>query len=159
MKKMIAAFAVLAATALNSSALILHTKVTQGDIEGVEHNGAALYKRIPYAEAPVGELRWKAPVPKAPWQGVYKADEWGARPPQPAAPGQDGGMSEDCLYLSVTTPANITSWLSLRKEGNAWKIVGRAPLENLARRYASPPREQPADQPGQKNQTGNATKI
>lgn len=108
MKKMIAAFAVLAATALNSSALILHTKVTQGDIEGVEHNGAALYKRIPYAEAPVGELRWKAPVPKAPWQGVYKADEWGARPPQPAAPGQDGGMSEDCLYLSVTTPAKST---------------------------------------------------
>ena len=54
MKKMIAAFAVLAATALNSSALILQTKVAQGDIEGVEHNGAALYKRIPYAEAPVG---------------------------------------------------------------------------------------------------------
>lgn len=108
MKKMIAAFALLAATALNSSALILQTKVAQGDIEGVEHNGAALYKRIPYAEAPVGELRWKAPVPKAPWQGVYKADEWGARPPQPAAPGQDGGMSEDCLYLSVTTPAKST---------------------------------------------------
>jgi len=108
MKKMIAAFALLAATALNSSALILQTKVAQGDIEGVEHNGAALYKRIPYAEAPLGELRWKAPVPKAPWQGVYKADEWGARPPQPAAPGQDGGMSEDCLYLSVTTPAKST---------------------------------------------------
>ena len=68
-------------------------------------------------------------------------------------------VGPDAAIASVTTPANITSWLSLRKEGNAWKIVGRAPLENLARRYASPPREQPADQPGQKNQTGNATKI
>ncbi len=88
MKKMIAAFAVLAATALNSSALILHTKVAQGDIEGVEHNGAALYKRIPYAEAPVGELRWKAPVPKAPWQGVYKADEWVPVRLSPQLPGR-----------------------------------------------------------------------
>ena len=58
-------------------------------------------------------------------------------------------VGPDAAIASVTTPANITSWLSPRKEGNAWKIVGRAPLENLARRYASP-REQPADQPGQK---------
>ncbi len=47
-------------------------------------------------------------------------------------------VGPDAAIASVTTPANITSWLSLRKEGNAWKIVGRAPLENLARRYASP---------------------
>jgi FKBP-type peptidyl-prolyl cis-trans isomerase FkpA len=47
--------------------------VEQGEIEGVEHEGFALYKGIPYAEAPVGNLRWKAPVSKKPWKGVFKA--------------------------------------------------------------------------------------
>lgn len=91
-----------------SQAQLLRTTVSQGEIEGVNENGFALYKNIPYAEAPVGNLRWKAPVPKAPWKGVYKADQWGARPPQIADPNQGGAdipMSEDCLYLSVQTPA------------------------------------------------------
>jgi len=89
-------------------AQILRTTVGQGEIEGVESNGFALYRGIPYAEAPVGNLRWKAPVPKAKWQGVYRADRWGDRPPQPIDPNQNGGelgMSEDCLYLSIETPA------------------------------------------------------
>ena len=77
-KLMIAAMA--AAMAFNAQALITRTTVQQGEIEGVEHEGAALYKKIPYAEAPVGELRWKAPVPKKAWTGVYYADEWGNRP-------------------------------------------------------------------------------
>lgn len=109
-KLMIAAMA--AAMAFNAQALITRTTVQQGEIEGVEHEGAALYKKIPYAEAPVGELRWKAPVPKKAWTGVYKADEWGNRPPQPIDPNQGGKglpMSEDCLYLSVTTPATSAS--------------------------------------------------
>lgn len=74
--------AAIAAMTLNqgADALILRTHVAQGEIEGVEHEGAALYKNIPYAEPPVGELRWKAPVPKKPWTGVYKADKWGNRP-------------------------------------------------------------------------------
>lgn len=100
------------AVSLSAEALVLRTTVEQGEIVGVEHEGAALYKRIPYAEAPVGDLRWKAPVPKKSWEGVYNADEWGARPPQPIDPNQGGAglpMSEDCLYLSVTTPAASTA--------------------------------------------------
>ena len=111
MKKLIIA-AMAAAMAFNAQALITRTTVQQGEIEGVEHEGAALYKKIPYAEAPVGELRWKAPVPKKAWTGVYYADEWGNRPPQPIDPNQGGKglpMSEDCLYLSVTTPATSAS--------------------------------------------------
>ena len=91
-----------------ANAQLLRTTVEQGEIEGVEHEGFALYKGIPYAEAPVGNLRWKAPVSKKPWKGVFKADKWGDRPPQPIDPNQNGGelgMSEDCLYLSVETPA------------------------------------------------------
>jgi len=82
---------------------ILKTKVAQGEIEGVLHNGSALYKAIPYAEPPVGDLRWKAPVPKAPWQGVYKADDFAKMPVQ--GTNDWSKASEDCLYLSVQTPA------------------------------------------------------
>jgi para-nitrobenzyl esterase len=59
-----------------ANAQLLRTTVEQGEIEGVEHEGFALYKGIPYAEAPVGNLRWKAPVSKKPWKGVFKADKW-----------------------------------------------------------------------------------
>ena len=98
----------LLAIETSATAQLLRTNVAQGEIEGVSRNGHALYMNIPYAEAPIGNLRWKAPVPKKPWTGVYKADKWGNRPPQPTDPNQNGNeipMSEDCLYLSVETPA------------------------------------------------------
>lgn len=102
-------FAIVAlGMAMTANAQLLRTHVAQGEIEGELFEGFALYKAIPYAEAPVGNLRWKAPVPKAPWQGVYKAEKWGDRPIQTVDPNQNGGdlgMSEDCLYLSVETPA------------------------------------------------------
>lgn len=94
--------------AVPGNAQILKTTVAQGEIEGELHEGFALYKAIPYAEPPVGNLRWKAPVPKAPWKGTYKAKSWGGRPYQTADQNQNGNgsqMSEDCLYLSVETPA------------------------------------------------------
>ncbi len=90
------------------NAQLLRTTVAQGEIEGELFEGFALYRAIPYAEAPVGNLRWKNPVPKAPWQGVYKAEKWGGRPWQKIDPNQNGNdipCSEDCLYLSVETPA------------------------------------------------------
>ena len=105
MKKTFVTAMVAMSVAFAAEAQLLRTTVAQGEIEGVLHEGHALYKKIPYAEAPVGELRWKAPVSKSPWEGVYKADEWGARPPQSAQGGNYEGMSEDCLYLSVETPA------------------------------------------------------
>lgn len=99
---------VMAISAIGLNAQILRTSCEQGEIEGELHNGYALYKAIPYAEAPVGDLRWHAPVKKAPWQGVYKAKNWADRPMQPNAPSPDGKqqpVSEDCLYLSVATAA------------------------------------------------------
>lgn len=89
-------------------AQIQRTTVAQGEIEGEVKDGYALYMAIPYAEAPVGDLRWKAPVPKKAWQGVYKAEKWGNRPFQNTDPNQTGNeipMNEDCLYLCVQTPA------------------------------------------------------
>src|SRR5574344_537822 len=112
MKKLILSVIATMAMTVPAEAQLLSTTVAQGKIEGVEANGFALYKNIPYAEAPVCELRWKAPVAKKPWIGTYKADKWGNRPPQPIDPNQNGNdikMSEDCLYLSVETPAKSTS--------------------------------------------------
>ncbi len=112
MKKWIFSATLALSMATAAQAQLLSTTVAQGKIEGVEHQGHALYKNIPYAEAPVGNLRWKAPAPKKAWTGVYKADKWGNRPPQPTDPNQNGNeipMSEDCLYLSVETPAKSTT--------------------------------------------------
>jgi para-nitrobenzyl esterase len=90
--------------------------VEGGQLEGVvETEGVSLYKGIPYAAPPVGELRWKQPQPVKPWQGVRRCDKFGAASLQGGqAEGsfywkefyQDGDpeMSEDCLYLNVWTP-------------------------------------------------------
>lgn len=87
---------------------LVRTHVAQGDIEGVAENGLAVYKGIPYAVPPVGDLRWKDPIPAKSWQGVYHADSWKPMPMQAAQsmPGQKKpNVSEDCLYLNIMTPA------------------------------------------------------
>lgn len=100
--------ACIALFAATMNAQMLHTTVAQGEVEGVEQNGLAHYKGIPFATPPVGDLRWKAPRPAQKWQGVYKADSFKAKPYQqsqgPARPDQPG-VSEDCLYLNILTPA------------------------------------------------------
>jgi para-nitrobenzyl esterase len=85
------------------------TTVRQGKVRGVLEKGLGYFKAIPFAEAPTGDLRWKAPVPKKAWEGTYDATEYGAMPPQhafqfPGAP--EAKVSEDCLYLNVITPAS-----------------------------------------------------
>lgn len=86
---------------------LLKTHVETGDLEGILEGGdLAVYKAIPFAAPPVGELRWKAPQPAKPWQGVLKAEEVAKWPPQPERGDVSYDMmSEDCLYLSVVTPA------------------------------------------------------
>jgi para-nitrobenzyl esterase len=86
---------------------LLKTHVETGDVEGVlEDGGIACYYAIPYAAPPVGDLRWKAPQPALPWEGVLKAETVGKWPPQPEKSYvKYDMMSEDCLNLSVVTPA------------------------------------------------------
>ena len=72
-----------------------------------------VFRGIPYAAPPVGKLRWQAPQPVAHWDGVRKADEFGAICMQPAFRGANPAsaaanppkMSEDCLFLNVWTAA------------------------------------------------------
>ncbi|MCF0160701.1 MAG: carboxylesterase family protein [Bacteroidaceae bacterium] len=93
---------------VSASAQITRTVVAQGEVEGVLEQGMGHFKGIPFAQPPIGDLRWKAPVPAAKWEGVYQANAFKAKPYQqtqgPARPGQPG-VSEDCLYLNVLTPA------------------------------------------------------
>src|SRR3982751_1012572 len=85
-------------------------KTASGIVEGTAGaGGVRSFKGIPFAEPPVGDLRWKAPRPHARWEGVRKVDSFGPRAMQRAVFGdmnfRSGGMSEDCLYLNVWTPA------------------------------------------------------
>lgn len=68
--KLISLALAASALVLPAEAQLLKTTVAQGEIEGELHEGYALYKAIPYAEAPVGSLRWKAPIAKKAWKGV-----------------------------------------------------------------------------------------
>lgn len=82
-------------------------KVTGGEVRGVVKDGIASFKGIPFAAPPVGELRWKAPQPVKPWDGVRDADQFGPPPMQSALVALLSGVkpSEDCLYLNVWTAA------------------------------------------------------
>jgi para-nitrobenzyl esterase len=82
-----------------------------GTLEGVLDPGSGVtrFAAIPFAAPPVGDLRWRPPQPVKAWKGVRKADHFGPRAMQMPVFGdmafRSDGMSEDCLYLNVWTPA------------------------------------------------------
>lgn len=92
----------------------LQVQTDKGAVEGAytaDHQVIA-FKGIPYAAPPVGNLRWKPPMPAAKWSGVRPATEFGSHCMQtggyPDMVFHDPGPSEDCLTLNVWTPANAT---------------------------------------------------
>ena len=80
-------------------------KVEAGLLQGTSENGLSVYRGIPFAAPPVGDLRWRPPQPAAKWQGLKPADKFGPRCYQGGrgAPGVE--TTEDCLYLNVWSPA------------------------------------------------------
>ena len=89
---------------------LLRTHVETGDVEGIADGTLAVYKAIPYAAPPVGDLRWREPQPAKAWEGVRLCDKFGPLPPQPTRQGRTADMmSEDCLYLGIATPARSTA--------------------------------------------------
>ncbi len=78
-------------------------QVKAGLVQGQIQDGLTVYKGIPFAAPPVGELRWRAPQPVDQWQGVKQATEFGPAPMQGGNP--PSGKREDCLYLNIWTPA------------------------------------------------------
>lgn len=87
--------------------------VTQeGLVEGVEEDGVRVFKGIPFAAPPVGDLRWRAPAPPAPWPGVLKADRFSPICVQRGAYPEDSppeSMSEDCLTLNIWAPSDASN--------------------------------------------------
>jgi len=79
-----------------------------GAIEGVTQGTLTVYKGVPFAAAPVGELRWRPPQPPARWKGTRPATSFAPSCMQKGVsmPGEVlGATSEDCLYLNIWTPA------------------------------------------------------
>ena len=91
------------------------THVAAGELAGAVENGVAVYRGVPYAAAPVGALRWRAPQPAIAWTGVRDATRFGPACPQGhpngltdivAFGGAPEPTSEDCLTLNVWAPLN-----------------------------------------------------
>ena len=91
----------------------LQVQTKYGILEGFEENGVKKFLGVPFAQAPVGDLRWKAPQPLQAWEGVRPAKAFGDDPMQPNVFGdmqfRGPGRSEDCLYLNIWTTAATTA--------------------------------------------------
>lgn len=98
-------------SAQGNNAFAVQTTIANGIIEGNynTHSGVQTYFGVPFAKPPVGNLRWKAPQPPDNWNGVKPTKKFGPRPMQTIVFGdmnsRSDGVSEDCLYLNVWTPA------------------------------------------------------
>lgn len=78
-------------------------KTQFGSVKGSIVDSLTVFKGIPFAQPPVGDLRWRAPQPAKKWEGILNADKFAPGPIQGGNP--PSGKSEDCLYLNIWTPA------------------------------------------------------
>lgn len=115
MKRLLYLVAVVLALFAGASAFAQEAPVVSapaGSVRGESLDDARVFRGIPYARPPVGQLRWRAPLPLPRWRGVREATQFGAACMQP--PSREGSiyynthaaMSEDCLFLNIWTPAN-----------------------------------------------------
>ncbi len=97
-------------------------KTQSGLVQGIREDGVTVFKGIPYAKPPLGELRWRAPQPLEHWPGTYKATEFGHDCMQAPILSDDAplrtSLSEDCLFLNIwkpkgeqTTPLPVLVWI------------------------------------------------
>ncbi|MFB5762815.1 carboxylesterase/lipase family protein [Paenibacillus medicaginis] len=90
----------------------IRVSTKNGELQGTEADGIFSWKGIPFAQPPVGPLRFRAPQPPQAWEGIRDASQFGPVCPQPqkSAEGIFGSRtgqpapSEDCLYLNVWAP-------------------------------------------------------
>lgn len=100
-----------------AQAQTVEAKVEQGRLKGETRSGVTRFLGVPFAAAPVGSNRWRAPQPAAAWQGVRDATHFAANCQQDVMGGNlgfnawtpeyliEGPVSEDCLYLNIWVPA------------------------------------------------------
>ncbi|BDH45985.1 carboxylic ester hydrolase [Salmonella enterica subsp. enterica serovar Choleraesuis] len=89
----------------------IHITLPDGELIGLREDALAIWRGIPYAAPPLGELRWRAPQPVERWEGVREAFDNGSACWQDEVAcsemggGSPGSLSEDCLWLNVFAPA------------------------------------------------------
>ena len=109
---MAAVVAMMMTACAQKTEVTLQVKTQAGVVEGIAEDGIKKFLGVPFAAAPVGDLRWKAPQPVEAWEGVREAKTFGNDPMQPRVFGdmnfRGAATSEDCLYLNIWTPANYT---------------------------------------------------
>ena len=104
-----------AETASAPAVMPMRVTLEGGIAEGAVAAGVGVFRGLPYAAAPVADLRWRAPVPAAPWEGVRPATRFAPACPQDRSisidqAGDPGPTAEDCLYLNVwTAPRDPTA--------------------------------------------------
>jgi para-nitrobenzyl esterase len=84
-------------------------EIKQGKLAGAVVEGVETFWGIPYAAAPVGDLRWKPPAAAAAWSGTRDATKAGPS----CQPSQKGDYVEDCLFANVTRPAGTKAGAKL----------------------------------------------
>ncbi len=130
MRRFVLAFAAMlfAAPALAAAPA---AQTVQGALLGDVEDGIAVFRGIPFAAPPVGDLRWRAPQPAPVWTGTRGAKNFGPICPQLPTPRTAGlKQSEDCLTLNVWTPQGgarlpVIVWIyggSFRTGGSAMHI-------------------------------------
>jgi len=110
--------AALAASANTSQAAgeSIVVMTDKGAVRGLMRNGVREFKGIPYAAAPVGELRWQVPQERRPWTGTLDATKFGNSCPQAARYGlTEASYEEDCLSLNITIPSENSNPEGLQK--------------------------------------------
>ena len=102
-----------ACTQKQATEVTLQVQTKYGILEGFEQDGVKKFLGVPFAQAPVGDLRWKAPQPLQAWDGIREAKQFGDDPMQPNIFGdmsfRGPARSEDCLYLNIWTTATTTA--------------------------------------------------
>ena len=112
-------------------------KIDGGAVRGVAVPGGYAFRGLPYAAAPTGHLRWRAPRSPADWKGIRDATDFAPSCPQPATNNPflpPGAIEEDCLYLNVSTP-------DLRSRGDGRPVLvwihGGGLTQDAGRNYDS----------------------
>src|SRR3954463_14837293 len=110
----IAALAMVAATPLAAAPGGPVVRTASGMVQGIaapSGTSVQMFRGIPFARPPVGDLRWREPQPVRAWTGVRAATQFGSRCMQTKMWDdmffRSPSASEDCLYLNVWTPADL----------------------------------------------------
>lgn len=88
-------------------------RTQQGLLKGLTNQTSQAFLGVPYAAPPVGRLRWQIPVAPSPWQGIRDATQKQSACPQLASSNGPTSTNEDCLYLNVYRPLNVSVWSKL----------------------------------------------